>query len=371
MKIGIDARVLGTNKALDRYCRSLITNLLAVDTKNSYLLFVDDKAKASEWGNKVEYFLLPAKKVLSDHLRFARLIKSSGVDLVFHPDNTEFFNCLPNSIVTLHDVIPWKFPDMILSKNPLLRARQILYFKLQESALRKSSRIITVSEHSKKDIQEILGIPAERIAVIYEGIENSFGKRGGAGLLKKYGISGDYLFYIGGFSPHKNVLSLVKAFTLLPDKKIKLVLGGKSDETKGGQSTFREILTEILKNNLKDRVQFVGYIAEDDLPAIYQNSKVFIYPSLYEGFGFPPLEAMKAGVPVISSGRASLGEVLKDGYLKVDTSNPKELAEAITKISTDTVLRSNLVFSGRKVADSYTWEKTARETLKVFELLKN
>lgn len=371
MRIGIDARVLGTDKALDRYTRSLLTNLLKIDRKNSYLLFIDDKEKVKPWENEADYFLLPPKKVLSDHLRFARLIKNTNVDLIFHPDNTEFFNCFPNSVVTLHDVIPWKFPEMILSKNPLLRARQMLYFKLQESALRKSCRIITVSEHSKKDINKIIGIPLENITVIYEGIEESFNKKGDPSVLNKYDIKGDYIFYIGGFSPHKNVLSLVKAFGLLPDKNIKLVLGGKSDETKGGQSSFREILTEIIKSNLKERVKFAGYINESDLPTFYQNAKVFVYPSLYEGFGFPPLEAMKAGTGVITSGRASLDEVLADGYFKVDTSNSQALAAAINELISNNNLRNDLVKRGKKIADRYNWEETAANTLKVFEQLKN
>ena len=172
-KIGVDVRVLGTDKALDRYTRSLLEQLLIVDKKNDYLLLTDDKNKLQDWPDQ-PYFLLPKKRVLTDHLRFSRLIKNTGVDLVFHPDNTEFLHCLAKSVVTLHDVIPWKFPEMILSQNPLLRARQILYFKLQETALRKASQIITVSENSKKDISQMLNILPEKITVIYEGIEDSF-----------------------------------------------------------------------------------------------------------------------------------------------------------------------------------------------------
>lgn len=371
MKVGIDVRVLGTSKALDRYTRSLLNSLLTLDHQNTYLLFVDDKAKVKEWEERANYFLLPPKKVLSDHLRFSRLIKSSNVDLVFHPDNTEFFNCLPKSVVTLHDVIPWKFPQMILSLNPLLRARQVLYFKLQEAALRKASQIITVSQNSKKDINEILGIPEEKITVIYEGIEPSFAKKGDPKIPAKYGIKGDYLFYIGGFSPHKNVLSLIKAFSLLPKNDLTLVLGGKSEETKGGQSSFAQIWTEIIKNKLAKKVKFIGFVSEDDLPSLYQSSQMFIYPSLYEGFGFPPLEAMKSGTVVISSGRASLAEILKDGYLKIDTTNPQLLADGMQTLLGNKKLKADLVSKGKRVADNYLWDNTATETIKVFEKLNN
>lgn len=367
MRVGIDVRVLGSNKALERYTRNLVTQLLVLDKKNKYVLLVDDRSKVTSFKN-ADVFFIPPKKVLTDHLRFSRLIKSARLDVVFHPDNTEFLNCHPNSIVTLHDVIPWKFPQLILSQNPLLKARQVLYFKLQETALRKATKIITVSENSKNDISEILGISPEKIAVIYEGVEGAFAAKAGTKVLKKLAINNDYIFYIGGFSPHKNVLSLIRAFALLEDKQLLLVLGGKSDETKGGRSAFREIQTEIIKNNLTDRVIFTDFLADSDLVALYQQAAVFVFPSLYEGFGFPPLEAMKAGVPVVSSSRASLGEILKDGVYRIDDpQNPPLLADAIRKVLEDKTLNKTLRAKGQKIADSLNWEKTALETIRVLE----
>jgi glycosyltransferase involved in cell wall biosynthesis len=373
VKIGIDVRVLGTNKALERYTSNLVTELLNEDKKNNYLLFTDDPNKVDQWQAKCTYFLLPKKRVLTDHLRFHRLTKNTGVDLVFHPDNTEFLHCHPKSIVTLHDVIPWKFPEMILSQNPILRARQTLYFKLQETALRKASHIITVSETSKKDISQILGIDDDKIRVIYEGIEDSFEEKTSELILRKYNISGEYIFYIGGFSPHKNVLSLVKAFAILSGqgREETLVLGGRSEETKGGQSAFREIMTEIKRNKLEDQVIFTGFIPEEDLPAFYQHSKAFVFPSLYEGFGFPPLEAMKAGAPVISSARASLGEILTKGALLTDVSSPQKLATAILKVLTDKDMRSKLQLAGKNLVSELTWKKTASQTIEVFNRFAN
>lgn len=367
--IGIDVRVLGTHQALDRYTRNLITALLSTSQRYQYLLFTDEVSKISEWKKEVGYYSLPPKKVLTDHLRFGRMIRNAQVDLVFHPDNTEFFNCVPVSVVTLHDVIPWKFSELILSVNPLLRARQQLYFKLQEAALRKAAQIITVSEVSKGDINQILHIPEEKITVIHEGIEDKFRHPVPRSVLKKFNIKGDYLFYVGGFSPHKNVLSLVKALALLENKELMLVLGGKTDETKGGQSAFREIMTEIFKNNLKQRVLFTGLISEEELTGLYQHAKIFVYPSLYEGFGFPPLEAMKAGVPVISSNRGSLAEVAGKGSLQIDTANPALITQAILEVLNDRKLAGELVRRGTKLVDQYTWEKTAEQTIKVFEAL--
>lgn len=369
MRIGIDARVLGTNKALDRYTRSLISELLKVDKRNQYFLFIDDVKKLNGL-ESVSYFLLPPKQVLTDHLRFSRLIKDSKVDLVFHPDNTEFLNCHPKSIVTLHDVIPWKFPEMILSQNPLLRARQLLYFKLQETALRKASQIITVSENSKKDISEIIGIETEKISVIYEGVEEVFSKKVNNKVLTNLGITGDYIFYIGGFSPHKNVVNLIKAFALLKDMPLTLVLGGKLRETKGGQSSFSEIMTIILKENLKGQVIFTDFLDDSDLATLYQNAKVFVYPSIYEGFGFPPLEAMMASVAVIASGRGSLHEILGDAYLQTETTNEKDLADNIRKLLIDKKLAGDLIAKGKRQVAKYTWEKTAKETIAVFDKFK-
>ncbi len=371
MRIGIDVRVLGTNKALERYTRNLVSELLKVDTTNSYVLLTDNVEKVSSFGDLASVFPLPPKKVLTDHLRFNRLIKGTNLDLVFHPDNTEFFSCVPLSVVTLHDVIPWKFPEMILSSNPLLKARQVLYFKLQEAALRKATHILTVSQNSKKDISQILNIDPEKITVTYEGIEDNFEKKGKEETLKKYKISGDYIFYIGGFSPHKNVLGLVRAFALISNSNLdlKLVLGGKSEETKGGQSSFREIITEIIKNKLKDKVIFPGFIDETDLPALYQHAKVFVYPSLYEGFGFPPLEAMKAGVPVVTSKRASLGELLGKAAYFTEVTNPEKLALSVGEVLKNGKLRESLVKKGQDLADTFKWEKTAKETSAVFNRL--
>lgn len=367
LKIGIDARVLGTNKALERYTRQLISSLLKVDRKNRYILLTDELKKVEEFAS--DHYLLPSKKVLTDHLRFGRQIQNLGLDLVLHPDNTEFLNCIDKSIVTLHDVIPWKFPEMILSLNPLLKVRQRLYFRLQEAALKKATHIITVSETSKTDIQKYLGIPEDRITVVMEGVEETFAKKVPISVVKKYGVQGDYVFYIGGFSPHKNVLTLIKAYSLLASsqKLPLLVLGGKRTETKGGQSTSHQINTEIIKNGLQKKVIFTDYISEADLPAFYQHARVFVYPSLYEGFGFPPLEAMKAGTPVVTSQRASLGEIVGDGGAITEVTDPKRLAQTLDEILGDKDLAAKYRQKGYAQVKKFSWEKCALQTQAVFE----
>lgn len=375
MRIGIDGRSLTTNRAIFRYTKNLLNSLSEIDKENEYLLFMEGGQPLSE----IKYLYLstnwklikaPHKIVLKDHLVFNSFINKFNLDVFFHPDNTEFLNCHPRSIVTIHDLIPFLLPDISLSSNPVTRWRQKIYLKLQKKALKNSTaRVIAVSNNTKKDLVQTFGFLPEAISVVYEAAENSFkpaevGKITGA--KKEYGIVGDYIFCHAGFSPYKNVLFLVKVFAdfsrLAPE--VSLVLGGAYNNKDPYQKL---ILREIARQSLTRKVIFTGYIEENKLPAIYSGANIFVYPSLYEGFGIPVLEAQACGVPVLSSKAASLTEVGGFGAEFFDPYEASDLLEKLVRIYKDDSFLKDLTAKGFMNVSRFSWLKTAEQTLSVFK----
>ncbi len=383
MNIGIDGRVLGTMRALDRYTKNIIENIAQVSNgKHSLVVFVRNSYRfhASDFkfpkALSVDFIKLKEIPTLFDHFIFCRNVKKYNLDVLFHPDNRSFLFCSIAQVTTIHDLIPQKFPNLVLSRDPLVNFRQKLYFSLQKTALERVSKIIAVSRNTKKDIISEFGADKEKIAVIYEGIENHFKPQKKAVIgqtLERYKITPPYIFYLGGFGRHKNVLNLVKAFEKYlkesEDKETFLVLGGKpGDDNSSGQNTYSEINTVAQSLGIEKRILFPGFLAESDLPAIYSGAKVFVFPSKYEGFGFPPLEAMACGVPVVVSKKASLPEVVGEAALFANSVD--EIADSIKGIMVSPALAKELSANGLTQSKKFSWKKAGRETLKVLESAK-
>ncbi len=263
-------------------------------------------------------------------------------------------------------------PAEVISREPLMQLRQKLYFSLQSRAFRESSRkIIAVSENTKKDLVNILGLPPDTIEVIYEGIEESFRPCADQNLIeetkKKYNISGAYLLYIGGFEPYKNVERLLKAFGQTYSHNLKLVLAGKRGS---GGVRLKKIAEEL---GMGETVLFPGFIEEEDLPKIYAGAVFLIYPSLYEGFGFPPLEAMACGTPAIISNSSSLPEAGGDTAIYFDPENINNMAGAL-QISLKHYLNNRVEYEAlsRRCLDRarlFSWPAAGGKTLRLFEQL--
>lgn len=383
MTIGIDGRVLGTMRALDRYTKNIIENIARVSSgKHKLVIFVRNSYRFRDSDFKlpkaisVDFIKLKEVPTLFDHFIFCRSVKKYNLDVLFHPDNRSFLFCNIAQVTTIHDLIPQKFPNLVLSKDPLINFRQRIYFSLQKAALEKVSKIVAVSKNTKKDITSEFGVDKEKITVIYEGIENHFKPQKKAvtsQTLERYKITAPYIFYLGGFGKHKNVLNLVKAFEKYlkesEDKETFLVLGGKpGDDNSSGQNTYSEINTVAQSLGIEKRILFPGFLAEPDLPAIYSGAKVFVFPSKYEGFGFPPLEAMACGVPVVVSKKASLPEVVGEATLFANSVD--EIADSIKRIMTNSALAKELSLKGVTQAKKFNWKKAGRETLKVLESVK-
>jgi len=241
-------------------------------------------------------------------------------------------------------------------RNPRGFLKKAYFRYLAGMAVKNADRVITVSQHSKKDLMKIFCVPEEKIRAVLLAADKVFRPiHGGlSDVLSKYRIEGKYIFYFGNFNPHKNVRTLIEAYHQLPDpikKEYRLVIGGKKDRY--GQALDKR--SQDL--GLQERVIFTGFVDNEDLPYLYNAAEVFVFPSLYEGFGLPPLEAMACGTPVIVFKVASLPEVVGDAGILLDPCGPDGLAKAIVRVLTDHVLKRSLIEKGLIRANEFSIEK--------------
>ena len=385
MKIGIDARFFGSiGKGLGRYTQKLIENLEKVSAKGARL--PDGQGPAFGWDNQYYIFLRkenfheykPGKanflKVMADipwygireQLQLPKILKKYNLDLVHFPHFNVPIFWKGKFIVTIHDLILFHYPTRRASAlSPFLYFfKKSVYKKVIKRAIQRSQKIIAVSKHTKRDIIEHFHIPEEKIVVTYEATDVSgISPKDTAGnILKKYGIIKPYILYVGNAYPHKNLERLVLVFRELAKKHshLHLVLVGKEDY-------FYKRLKKFVKDNWVKQIIFADFVPDDDFGIIYREALLYVFPSLYEGFGLPPLEAMARNLPVASSSASCMPEVLEDAAYYFDPNALGEMAEAIEKVATDNELRKKLIAAGQKQVKKYSWEKMARETLEIYK----
>jgi glycosyltransferase involved in cell wall biosynthesis len=269
-------------------------------------------------------------------------------------------------LVTIHDVFHLAY------FNSLTLTQKIYAKILINAAVRLSDKIITVSEFSKREIVKHTGVAERKIRVIHNGIDGQrlhvVEKSASLKAVKeKYGLPEQFILFVGNVKPHKNVVRLLLAFDRMLRKGFHdyglVIVGQRQGFITGDKEVFR-ILEE--SPSVKKRTVFSGYVADEDLPAFYNLASLFVCPSLYEGFGLPPLEAMACGCPVVVSNVASLPEVCGDAAYYVDPYSVESIAEGIEKVLTDEDLRGELVRRGLERAKLFTWEKSAKEHMRVF-----
>jgi glycosyltransferase involved in cell wall biosynthesis len=290
----------------------------------------------------------------------ARLLKDK-VSLMFSPLPEGMILPFVPQVLTVLDITPLHFP-----KEYPLQQYYLRYFV--SKLLRKSAGIIAISENTKQDILTSFGIGPERINVILPGYDRSRYRSGIEpwGVKSKYGLK-SYLLYVGNLMPHKNLRRLLRAFALLNrELPYTLVIAGWKDPR---HYPTLEIETQAL--GIAEKVLFLNYVPADELPALYAGAELFVFPSLYEGFGLPPLEAMACGCPVLVSNTASLAEVCGDAAYYVDPYGVENIAEGIYKVTTNGQLKRNLALKGTERAKLFSWEKSAREHMKVFKKVLN
>lgn len=377
MRIGIDARFLGPiGKGLGRYTQKLIENLERVSAQggdDQYFVFLK-KDNFNEYKPKNKNF----KKVLADfdwygwqeQIGFPRLLNKYKLDLVHFPHFNVPIFYFGKFVVTIHDLILIHFPTIRnTTLNSLFyRFKFFMYRIVIRAAIMRSNRIIAVSKFTKKDIlKNYNSIPQEKIKVTYEACDDycMLSPNKDEEILLRYGIIRPYIMYVGNAYPHKNLEKLVLAFEKLKKTKkdLKLILVGKMDY-------FYSRLKLVVKERKIKDVFFLGYVTDYELDTIFHNAAAYVFPSLYEGFGLPPLEAMAKGTPVISSDHPCMKEILGESAYYFNARDIDEMVRSISRVLENEELRNNLTKMGYEQVKKYSWKKMARQTIEVYKSIK-
>ncbi len=401
MKIGIDARMLGSKQGgIGRYVHELIRHFKIASChpdspfgeEGSFSTMGQDSSVVSlsqnDKKNNLQFVIflrkdnwdlidesLNIKKVLADipwygwreQLCLPKIIKKEKVDLMHFPHwNIPFSYCKP-FVVTIHDLLLLHYPTRASSTlGPLTYFFKNLAYKIiLRHAIKKSRHIITISEFTKNDIFKNFNIDAKKITVTHLAplppplnLPLGQGEKTPANLIH-YKITKPYVLYVGVAYPHKNLEGLIEAWKIFcaeHGNDYQLVLAGR-------KNYFYE---KILKQVQDDNIIFTDYVPDEDLPMLYKNASLYVFPSFYEGFGLPPLEAMQYGVPVVSSNSTCLPEILKDSALYFNPSNKNEMKGAIWRGLTDQNLRQELNQKSVQLIHNYSWKTTAKTTLETY-----
>jgi glycosyltransferase involved in cell wall biosynthesis len=374
MKIAINASILDDiPSGLGTYTLNIINELCKIIDKEDELIIYTScpnyfkeqfniKIKSISAKTQPKYGKNAAiKRFLWTQLCLIRDIKRENIDILYSP--TQHGVLFPyNQIVTIHDLLPIHFNY----KNSLQRILQSSYYKYILPKVLNKSRIITVSDNTMNDIINYYNINKERVIRIYNGYNSEqfyVRKEANKYIYKKYGII-NYILGVGASYPYKNYDNALKAFSLLKNEIINdmmfVIVGGRTD--------YQNQL-KMLSHNLgiSQNILFIDYVPQAELPYLYSAAKSFLYPSLYEGFGLPVLEAMACGCPVITSKTSSLPEVGGNAVYYVDPYNIEDIANGILKLLKNEELRNKLIISGLKRVENFTWRKTAEQILKVLK----
>lgn len=299
----------------------------------------------------------------------------SGFDVVHYPYFDPFFLTLPvvkakPTIVTVHDLIPFKFPEYF----PRGIRGEIKWF-IQKLSLGGTKAIITDSLASQKDIAKFTGIDEEKISVIYLGVRSEFKVLKSRDTLQKvrgkYKLPQNFLLHVGDINYNKNIPSIIKAFSKASQKYSDIFLVLVGNGFVGNSSQLQELMDLISQLGLTDKVRLLGFIDLSDLVGVYNLAQVYLQPSFAEGFGLPVLEAMACGCPTVVSNTSSLPEIVGNAVIQVNPYNIEEIASGIVKALNDDSLRRELIEKGIRQAKSFSWEKTAKETLRIYKSITN
>ena len=368
MKFSIDARGINLYKGsgIGTYTENLLRELLNIDTKNNYSIFwTGENYENYKKANSKIIFTSRKHGTFYENYYYPNYIEENDIDMHHIPQNGIGLNELYTSplVVTIHDLIPYILPETV-GRGYLQR-----FLRDMPLIVNNSKIILTVSEYSKKDIMKFFPfVNEEKIFVTPLAANKSYKPLNKSNCIEyiknKYSIDSPFILYIGGFSTRKNVKELIIAFNKIKKslkKDYKLVLCGSiKDEGVKLQNLCKELLID-------DKIIFTGFIPDDELPLFYNAAELFIYPSLYEGFGLPPLEAMSCATPVITSNLTSIPEVTKDCAILIDPFNKDELASSILNLLNSESLLQEYSQKGYKNSLNFTWKNTAIATLKAYE----
>jgi glycosyltransferase involved in cell wall biosynthesis len=364
VRIGIDARKLH-DFGIGTYIRNLLRQLARLDRETDFVVLcrAEDAEALGSLGENFRAVIERAGNYsIAEQVRIPLALRREGVTLFHAPHYVlpPLVRC--PSVVTIHDCIHLMFPQYLPNRIALGYARASIAL-----AARRATRVMTVSESSKRDILRFVDTEPDRIDVIYNAYDERFGveprEEDVVRVRERYQLHDEFVLYAGNVKPHKNLERLIDAFDLVRKRgldHLKLVLIG--DEI----SKYAGLRRAVHQHQLHKYVRFLGYLPEETLAVLYRLAGVFVFPSLYEGFGLPPLEAMASGTPVVTSNLSSLPEVAGDAAVLVDPYDPRAIADGIHRVLTDEDLRRSLRQKGLARAQQFSWEKSVRRVLEIY-----
>ena len=365
MRIGIDARKLHDH-GIGTYIRNLLQQLARLDRETEFVVFCrpEDHASLTSTGENFRPVVETAGNYsISEQVRIPLALRREGVTLFHAPHYVLPPLVACRSVVTIHDCIHLMFPQYLPNRMALQYARTSITL-----AARRAARVMTVSESSKRDILRFVDTEPGKIDVIYNAYDERFGieprEEDVARVRERYQLHDhQFVLYAGNVKPHKNLERLIEAFHLVRKRgldHLKLVLIG--DEI----SKYAALRRAVHQHRLHQYVRFLGYLPQETLAVMYRLAGVFVFPSLYEGFGLPPLEAMASGTPVVTSNVSSLPEVAGDAAVLVDPYSPQAIADGIHQVLTDDTLRQALRQKGFARATQFSWEQSVRRVRDIY-----
>jgi glycosyltransferase involved in cell wall biosynthesis len=370
LHIAIDARRI-RDFGIGTYIRSLVHALSNIDHENRYTLIsgagdVRTLAGLPENFHAAAYSRSDSGAL--DHLAFPLFLHGIAPDLVHIPLNRVPLLLRRPYVVTIHDMANLLYDERRSGLRMQLRRYRF------RSGLLRARRVIAVSEATRRDAENLMGVRPERIRRVYNAPDQGFYERGAHSpgehqrILERYQIQHPFLLYAGNVRPHKNIARLVEAFAVLRGqlaghpvyKDLRLVLIGDT------LSQYPAVRQAVMKSRMEPLVRFLGFVPFETLRCFYESAAAFVFPSRYEGFGLPPLEAMACGTPVVTSNISSLPEVVGDAAVLVNPENLFDIARGIREVLLDETMRNELIRRGHVQAARFSWERTAREVLEIY-----
>ncbi len=369
MRIGIDATALPPQPVgAGNYIIQLIRALASLKVNDEFVIFAQQRGHALislPENDSFEWIILedrnPGSRLIWEQTLYPQLIRKSGVDLLHSMHYTRPVKLPCASVVTFHDMTFFLYPELHT------RAKRLFFPLAIRASARQADALTAVSESTRQDAIRVLGISPEKITATQLGVDPTFRPINDAAIkgkiAEKYDLPERFILYVGLLEPRKNLPMLIRAYKRLIDggENFKLVLVGRYGWM------HEELLRQINNLDLEEMVHFTGYVSQEDLPLVYNLSSLFVYPTLYEGFGLPALEAMACGVPVITTDVSSLPEIVGEAGILVPVNNVEALYGAMIAVLGDEDLRRKMINKGIQRAAKFTWEQTAILTFQVYQ----
>jgi glycosyltransferase involved in cell wall biosynthesis len=365
VRIAIDARKL-RDYGIGTYIRNLLRHLARIDTRTEYVVLCreEDRGLVTELGEN--FRAVPERSAgytIREQVAVPMDLRREQADL-FHAPHYVLPALTPcRSVVTIHDCIHLRFPQYLPNRLGYAYARGSMWV-----ATHRSARVLTVSEASKRDILEYFRVPESKISVIYNAIDERFSEEPAPDevmrVRERYQLNDPFILYTGNIKPHKNLERLIEAFHIIRRgelEHVKLLIIG--DQI----SKYATLRRAVHRYKLHKHVRFFGFVPDATLAILYRLARVFVFPSLYEGFGLPPLEAMASGTPVITSNVSSLPEVVGDAAMLIDPYQPDAIAGAMRRVLTEDRLHDDMRERGLIRAREFSWGRSVKRVREIYD----